>query len=76
MSITTTLNLFELLYFKVHLDSTTYVALVGINASFTVNDIITGWVEIVSAKQRMESMTLSLVREELFFFYGGSVVWL
>lgn len=43
-------------------------------ARFTVNDIITGWVEILSARQRMESMTLSLVREELYFFYGGSVV--
>ena len=42
-------------------------------ARFTVNDIITGWVEILSARQRMESMTLSLVREELYFFYGGSV---
>lgn len=41
-------------------------------ARFTVNDIITGWVEIVSAMQRMESMTLSLVREELYFFYGES----
>ena len=49
-SLSETLGLFDLLQFEIHLDRTV----------FTVNDIITGWIRIITAKCLLLGMTLRL----------------
>lgn len=70
MSLTTTLNLFELFSFRVHLDNTMFGLCRHVTRRYTVNDVITGWIEIVSAKQKMKSITMSLIRNESFSYLG------
>ena len=70
MSLTTTLNLFELFSFRVHLDNTMCGLCRRVTRRYTVNDVITGWIEIVSAKQKMKSITMSLIRNETFSYLG------
>ncbi|KAK8793724.1 hypothetical protein WA171_002856, partial [Blastocystis sp. BT1] len=53
-SLSETLGLFDLLQFEIHLDRTV----------FTVNDIITGWIRIITAKCLLLGMTLRLKRIE------------
>ena len=53
-SLSETLGLFDLLRFEIHLDRTV----------FTVNDIITGWIRIISANRLLLGMTLRLKRIE------------
>ena len=59
-----TLGLFDLLQFEIHLDRTV----------FTVNDIITGWIRIVSAKCLLLGIVLRLKRIESTTFESKALV--
>ena len=62
-SLSETLGLFDVLQFEIHLDRTV----------FTVNDIITGWIRILSAKYLLLGMTLRLKRIESLIFESRTV---
>lgn len=40
---------------------------------FTVNDIVTGWIEVLKSERRMDSIYVSLIREELLHLDASSV---
>ena len=50
IGLTEILSLFDLLQFEIHLDRTV----------FAVNDIVTGWIRIISVKRSLLGMTLRL----------------
>ena len=54
MGLTSVFDLFDLFRFRIHLD----------RCIFTVNDIVTGWIEIVKADRRMNAMFVDLIRKE------------
>lgn len=63
MGLTTTCKLLDMLVLRIHLDSTV----------FTVNDIVTGWIEVLKSERRMDSIYVSLIREELLHLDTCSV---
>lgn len=64
MGFTTTCNLLDIFVIQLHLDRTL----------FAVNDIITGWVEVLKSERRMESIFVSLIRKETIRVQSRSIM--
>lgn len=61
MGLTCTCNLLDIFVLQIHLDRSLYA----------VNDIVTGWVEVLKSERMMKSIYVSLIRDERMSIPGS-----